>query len=389
MKILTLIIYFFSLSIFTAHAKEELLISGNIKGFNNNQIVVFCVANSNPNKLSIDTIVAMNGQFKFYKTIDEVTDCAVYALNSFLIRANGKKYLPETSIVKLILSPNVSLNVVGQKNNDHVDYEVTGDELNALLSVRRKKQLSTKTQFVKEDLRLDSLAFQGTSNLVLAKMDSVLTLAKNQNQLIDIAFVQANPNLDLSAYYLLGMPQDTFLKYVGVLKPQVLNGVFKEKLALLNSNYTTLQTIQNAQKKVTIGSFAPDFTLKSIEGTNIRLSQITGKYIVLDFWGSWCHWCMEGLPKMKAFYSKYKEKVEFIGIDVRDSESDWKLAVKKNALNWIQLKNLMPTDVPALYGVTGYPTKFILDKNHQILARVVGEDPVFYEYLDLYLKDAL
>ena len=60
---------------------------------------------------------------------------------------------------------------------------------------------------------------------------------------------------------------------------------------------------------------AKDFTLKDINGNDLSLSNLRGKYVVLDFWGSWCGWCMKGLPDMKAAYEKHKDNLEILGID--------------------------------------------------------------------------
>ena len=54
---------------------------------------------------------------------------------------------------------------------------------------------------------------------------------------------------------------------------------------------------------------APDFTLNDIDGNPLSLSSLRGKYVVLDFWGSWCVWCIKGMPEMKKYYAKYKDKL--------------------------------------------------------------------------------
>ena len=67
---------------------------------------------------------------------------------------------------------------------------------------------------------------------------------------------------------------------------------------------------------------APDFTLSDINGKSLSLSSMRGKVVVLDFWGSWCVWCIRGIPDMKKYYEKYKGKFEIIGMDCGDSLMD-------------------------------------------------------------------
>ena len=74
---------------------------------------------------------------------------------------------------------------------------------------------------------------------------------------------------------------------------------------------------------------APDFTLNDLSGKPLTLSSLRGKYVILDFWGSWCVWCIKGFPQMKEYYQKYAGKFEILGIDCNDPEAKWKAAVEK------------------------------------------------------------
>lgn len=137
-----------------------------------------------------------------------------------------------------------------------------------------------------------------------------------------------------------------------------------------------------AKKKVAEGNPAPDFTLKSIDGRDISLSSLKGKAVVLDFWGSWCGWCIKGMPKMKEYYAKYKDKLEILGIDCNDTDQKWRDAVKKYELPWLHVRNEGTPDVTVLYGISGFPTKIVVDATGKISKVVVGESEEFYKYLD-------
>lgn len=127
---------------------------------------------------------------------------------------------------------------------------------------------------------------------------------------------------------------------------------------------------------------APDFTLKDINGKPLKLSSLRGKHVVLDFWGSWCVWCVRGVPKMKEYYEKYKDKMEILGMDCGDSEDDWKAAVKELGLPWQHVYVPEGSKLMQQYNIQGFPTKIILDKKGNIVQTVVGESPEFYEALD-------
>ena len=89
---------------------------------------------------------------------------------------------------------------------------------------------------------------------------------------------------------------------------------------------------------------------------------------------------------MKACYAKYKDRMEILGIDCRDTREEWKAAVEQHALPWLHVYNEGTPDVARLYAVQGYPTKIVVDPEGTILKIVRGEDPAFYAYLDELFK---
>ena len=129
---------------------------------------------------------------------------------------------------------------------------------------------------------------------------------------------------------------------------------------------------------------APDFELPDLQGNPLKLSSLRGKYVVLDFWGSWCIWCIRGIPNMKEAYAKYKDKMEILGVDCRDAEPKWKAAVNEYQLPWLQVR--CPDDklqtLASQYNIEGFPTKVIIDPEGKIVKVIVGEDPAFYTFLD-------
>lgn len=136
------------------------------------------------------------------------------------------------------------------------------------------------------------------------------------------------------------------------------------------------------------GDMAPDFTLPGLEHKQtISLADYRGKWVVLDFWGTWCGWCIKGIPAMKEAYSRLKDKVEFIGIDCGDTIDQWAQFVRKNELPWVNAFQ-EPTDlvsVDVMYHISGYPTKMIVDPQGRIVNITVGEDPAFYDILDRFV----
>ena len=142
---------------------------------------------------------------------------------------------------------------------------------------------------------------------------------------------------------------------------------------------TEVQQMEDVQ-----ADLAPEFELPDLQGNPLKLSSLRGKYVVLDFWGSWCIWCIRGIPHMKEAYKKYKDKMEILGVDCQDTEEKWKAAVDEYQLPWLQVRcpdNYLQT-LGQQYNIQGFPTKVIIDPEGRLVKVVVGEDPAFYTFLD-------
>ncbi len=150
--------------------------------------------------------------------------------------------------------------------------------------------------------------------------------------------------------------------------------------------------VQNTTKSTSV-SAAPkegetvDFTLKDINGKDFKLSSLKGKYVVVDFWGSWCINCIKGFPKMKEFYANHKDQVEIVSVDCNDTDSRWKAAVAKHTLPWINVYNpRTAADVTKKLGISAFPTKILLDQDGKVVKTFVGEDDSFYTVLESTIK---
>ncbi len=195
-------------------------------------------------------------------------------------------------------------------------------------------------------------------------------------------FITTHPNSGAGVTMLLGFKdaEKALEKMTGV----VADGRYSNIIDIVKAHIKREKARDEARKVVADGKMAPDFTLKSIDGSDLSLSSLRGKYVILDFWGSWCIWCIRGIPGMKEAYSKYKDKMEILGVDCQDTEEKWKAAVEEHQLPWLQVR--CPEDylqtLGQQYGIQGFPTKVIIDPEGRLVKVVVGEDPAFYTFLD-------
>ena len=136
-------------------------------------------------------------------------------------------------------------------------------------------------------------------------------------------------------------------------------------------------------EQVAPGNPAPEIAKNDfVTGKPFSLSSLKGKVVLLDFWASWCGWCIKGFPEMKQYYKKYAGKFEILGVDCNDTEEKWRKAVSDEQLPWLHVYNPRDSKVLSLYGVQGFPTKIIISPDGKIVKTIVGEDPAFYTLLD-------
>ena len=194
--------------------------------------------------------------------------------------------------------------------------------------------------------------------------------------------ILTHPRQEASVAMLGYVPKDSLDATVKKLNYYVANGRMKPVIDALRTQAENERIRQEATQSVKEGVMAPDFTLPDLEGKPLTLSSLRGKWVVLDFWGSWCGWCIKGIPDMKKYYEKYAGKFEIIGVDCRDTQEKWKAAVEKYELPWLHVYNADADGTPDKYAVQGYPTKIIIDPEGRINKIVIGESPAFYEYID-------
>ena len=139
--------------------------------------------------------------------------------------------------------------------------------------------------------------------------------------------------------------------------------------------------IQNTiiKEKVTaIGNPAPVFENNDVNGKPVSFTSLKGKYILLDFWASWCGPCRQENPAVVKAYHRFHDKgFDIFGISLDTDKSKWQAAIKKDGLNWTQVSDLKgwKADVVSLYGVQAIPMNYLLDKNGIIVAKGLrGED---------------
>jgi len=192
-------------------------------------------------------------------------------------------------------------------------------------------------------------------------------------------FFEKHPQSFVTAYYL---SLNVIEMNQGIFPTDSLQAYYNRFRTPVKKSWYGKKIIEELSKrKVAMpGTEAFNFTKTDLNGKPLSLSSFRGKYVLLEFWGSWCVPCRKGNPHLKELYYRYKDKgFDIIGIAKDDDTKDaWLKAVEKDGLPWHQI---LVGDLDTKYNITSYPTKIFIDKQGIIIGRYGEEEKELDEQL--------
>lgn len=295
---------------------------------------------------------------------------------------------------------------------------------NQFFFINQKGDISFKADFGRQDI--EGYGFSGKSNALLksmmreinrrhmsiSKIDSVVRAMENgagsdslrvvnmeqldkeysdyKQFLIKAADTSSNPIVSMFA---LGFTSD--------IPPTLVEGAVRnmsrrfpghEGVKEFSAFFASIMEKQKQKKLASgapdVGSMAPDFTLNDVNGNPVSLSSFRGKYVLVDFWASWCGPCRGENPNVVKAFNRLKDKnFTILGVSLDENRDSWIKAIKDDNLTWPQVSDLQywNSSVVSLYRFDGIPYNVLLDPSGKIIAsNLRGE--MLIETLETFIK---
>lgn len=323
-------------------------VSGIVRGGNGKTIYLFDDQDNNPD----DSAVIKNEQFSF--RVKGGKEPAVYALilrdvNYPMLFVTGNEPIQFTTSVATYP---IATSVKGNENTLAMqEYQKAFEPL-----IKQAQELNTEAKLINPEDEPGKNAFRKKAETFSRE---VVNTGKQ--------FITSHPKSIASIWLMMNELRSR-------LEPEEFRQLFESlDKSVQESPYgQSVTAYVKSLKANVLNVAADDFSQEDTKGQAVKLSSFRGKYVLVDFWASWCGPCRQENPNVVKAYNRFKDKnFTILGVSLDDNRDRWLRAINQDGLAWTQVSDLRGwgNEVAVQYGVQSIPTNFLVDPNGKIIAR--------------------
>jgi len=353
----------------TTFAQEITYVIKGTVGHLNHPAKTYLMYNDASGK-KIDSANIVNGDFIFKGIIDQPRGAVLY------ISKTGAGFESTDPVYILFYLESGIIEIKTPNTLDHA--VVTGGPINL-----DNNELNTLLQENNEELRKVHEAY-GAISPEQSNQNNIRDILDKRNQALVIArkaiylkFIKQHPSSMMSLFALKNYERP--VANISDIEPifNMLSANIRESTA--GKSY---EAEIGRMKHLEVGAIAPDFTLSDPTGKITSLHDFKGKYVLVDFWASWCPPCRADNPNVVKLYSAYKDRgLVVLSVSLDNVKSSWLKAIQEDKLPWMQLSDLKgynPGGVAKLYSLDGIPQNYLIGPDGKIInkATITADLPV-------------